>query len=209
MSKAQEVLDELDWETGQATGRQVLRGDAHRRGVPHKAMHLWVYTRLEGRLAVLLQQRSFKKPNFPGQFGPTVGGHVTSGEGLEALVREADEEIGLQVAPKQMERLGYNRFHFSLPGGYEDYEWIEDWRCFAEQPLENYCFQDGEVIGMLAIYPEALALAQDQPQKALFFAGTERKEVQVSYADFVTGLYESPLFGALVRPAPFSAERIR
>ncbi|MDT8445908.1 MAG: NUDIX domain-containing protein [bacterium] len=208
MTKTQEVLDELDWKTGLPTGRQVLRGDAHRQGIAHRAMHLWVYTRLEGRLVLLFQQRSFEKPNFPGQFGPTVGGHVTSGEGIEALTREAQEEIGLVVLPAQMERLGYNPFHFSLPGGYEDYEWIEDWRCFANQPLADYRFCDNEVIGMLAIEPHRLELARREPQEALYFAGAERSPVQVSYLDFVTGLFESPLFAALVNPPPFLKQSV-
>lgn len=205
MNKTHEVLDVLDWVSGQPTGNTVLRTEAHKRGIPHKAMHLWVYARWEGRLVLLFQQRSFEKPNFPGFFGPTVGGHVSSGEGQEALVREAEEEIGIQVNPGQMEFLGYNPFHFSLGPGYEDFEWIEDWRCFSQLPPESYRFFDQEVIGMLAIEPQALALVPQGPQRAIFFDGSLRRELTVQVEDFVSGLFDSPLFPALVQPIPFVA----
>jgi len=200
MSNATEILDVLDWLTGQPTGSTVTRKMAHLQGIPHKAVHLWVYTQIQGRWVLLFQQRSFEKKNFPGLFGPTVGGHVTSGEGEESLVREAQEEVGLDIELHQMEKLGYNPYHFSLPGGYEDFEWIEDWRTVSDLPLDRYRFLDGEVIGMLAIELDRLIQLQYEPQKALFFSGSNQEERLVSAEQFVDGMFESPLFAELSHP---------
>ncbi|OGG98168.1 MAG: hypothetical protein A2508_04085 [Candidatus Lambdaproteobacteria bacterium RIFOXYD12_FULL_49_8] len=199
MNPEDEYLDILDWPTGQKTGGQVVRRVAHQEGVPHKAMHLWVYTWVEGQLRLLFQQRSFVKRNFPGQFGPTVGGHVAAGEGQEALVREAWEEIGLKVGLKEMSYLGYNPFHFSLPGGYEDFEWIEDWRCVSAQRLEDYRFRDGEVIGLAMVNPGDLIRAKGEAIAAQLFDGNSLSEVLIKPNQWVEGLFDSPIFGRLLK----------
>lgn len=60
----------------------------------HPVVHLHIVDR-EGK--VYLQRRSFFKKNLPGYWDSAVGGHVGYGEQpLEALYREAAEEIGLQ-----------------------------------------------------------------------------------------------------------------
>ncbi len=51
---------------------------------------------INGRGQVLLAQRSLKKPNAPGVWGPSVAGTVAMGESyIDTMVREAEEEIGL------------------------------------------------------------------------------------------------------------------
>ncbi len=51
---------------------------------------------MNGRGQVLLAQRSLKKPNAPGVWGPSVAGTVAMGESyIDTMVREAEEEIGL------------------------------------------------------------------------------------------------------------------
>ena len=208
MNSDTEVLDVLDWKTGKKTGQTILRGEAHRQGVPHQAMHLWVYTLFEDQLYLLFQQRSFKKKNFPGQFGPTVGGHVGSGEGLQTLVREASEEVGLKVSLNDMEYLGYNPFHFSLPGDYEDREWIEDWRCLSNQPLNQYRFNDGEVIGLAMIKPEDLLDAGHHPTQVRFFDGKKTQILRIEPDQWVEGLFESPMFPLLAQPQHFGGRTV-
>jgi len=61
----------------------------------HPVVHLHVMDR-KGRL--YLQKRSMKKDIAPGRWDTSVGGHVDWGESLEeAVVREAREELGLQI----------------------------------------------------------------------------------------------------------------
>ena len=61
----------------------------------HPVVHLHIIDR-EGRL--YLQKRSMEKDLLPGYWDTAVGGHVTYGElAMEALYREAAEELGLQA----------------------------------------------------------------------------------------------------------------
>ena len=63
--------------------------------VLHPVVHLHIFDR-EGNL--YLQKRSMEKDLLPGYWDTAVGGHVTYGEQvLEALFREAEEELGLQA----------------------------------------------------------------------------------------------------------------
>jgi len=61
--------------------------------VLHPVVHLHVINRNE---QIYIQKRSMKKEIQPGKWDTSVGGHVIYGEGiLEALMREASEEIGM------------------------------------------------------------------------------------------------------------------
>ena len=60
----------------------------------HPVVHLHIIDRSE---RIYLQKRSMKKDIQPGRWDTSVGGHVIYGESLmEALYREADEELGLK-----------------------------------------------------------------------------------------------------------------
>jgi isopentenyldiphosphate isomerase len=62
----------------------------------HLVVHLHVLDH-DGRL--LLQKRSMTKDTNPGRWDTSVGGHVRAGEEvLEALRREAQEELGIDAA---------------------------------------------------------------------------------------------------------------
>lgn len=76
---------------GQAS-REACHDGSH---LPHPVVHLHIIDR-EGR--IYLQKRSLAKQLYPGLWDTAVGGHVTYGEtALEALYREAAEELGLQA----------------------------------------------------------------------------------------------------------------
>ncbi|MBN2441546.1 MAG: NUDIX domain-containing protein [Spirochaetales bacterium] len=61
----------------------------------HPVVHLHVFDP-EGRL--YMQQRSMTKDLYPGFWDTAVGGHISMGESItEALVREAEEELGIKV----------------------------------------------------------------------------------------------------------------
>lgn len=60
----------------------------------HRAVHLFVLNR---EREIYLQKRSPHKRVQPGKWDTSVGGHIPSGEEtVEALFREADEELGLK-----------------------------------------------------------------------------------------------------------------
>jgi isopentenyldiphosphate isomerase len=75
----------------------------------HRSAHLLVLHPEDGTL--LLQRRSALKDTFPGRWDTSVGGHVSFGQSYEeAVLREAREEIGVDLAPDSLERLHLLRF---------------------------------------------------------------------------------------------------
>ncbi len=95
-----DVVDEHD----QVIGRET-RSEVHARGLLHRAVHVLVRNK---RGDVLLQQRSLLKDVHPGLWGSSVSGHLDAGEDYAAAVlREIDEEMGIQVAqaPREIARL--------------------------------------------------------------------------------------------------------
>lgn len=85
-----DVVDAEDRVVGQAT-----RGEVHRRGLLHRAVHVWVFD-AAGR--IFLQKRSMAKDLCPGLWDSSASGHLDAGEDYDvAARRELAEEIGLQV----------------------------------------------------------------------------------------------------------------
>ena len=95
---------------GAPTGIVKRRGDVHRDGDWHRAIHIWVVGHdPEIGPFLLFQRRSLLKDTMPGKLDVTVGGHVRSGETLEATLREADEEIGRPVTRDHLVHIGHRR----------------------------------------------------------------------------------------------------
>ena len=98
-----EYFDVLD-ASGQKTGEIVEREEAHRKGILHRVVHVWI---LNARNELLLQKRSKEKDWMPDTWYVSMGGHIASGEdGLAAIVREFAEELRFDVRP-HLERLTF------------------------------------------------------------------------------------------------------
>ncbi len=93
---ADELFDIVN-EDGDATGVVKRRADVHRDGDWHRAFHLWVVAGSpDGDNRVLFQRRSSGKDTWPNYLDVAVGGHFRAGETITDVVREIDEEIGIQ-----------------------------------------------------------------------------------------------------------------
>ena len=67
-------------------------------------------------LPIFFQRRSRSKDTWPGALDVAVGGHLRSGETLAEALREAEEEIGLALAPGTATTLGRRFAHGGARG---------------------------------------------------------------------------------------------
>ena len=91
-----ELWDLYD-ENRQLTGRTHIRGESIPEGCFHLVVHVWIRN---SRGQYLISQRSASRPTFPLMW-ETVGGSVLSGEdSLSGAIREAKEEVGIDLDPQ-------------------------------------------------------------------------------------------------------------
>lgn len=84
-----DIVNERDEVIGQRT-----RGDVHRLGLKHRAVHVLV---VNAHGEIFLQKRSMQKDTFPGAWDSSASGHLDTGEDYDACaVRELWEELGLK-----------------------------------------------------------------------------------------------------------------
>lgn len=145
-----EWVDVLDKE-GRGTGQRILKSEAHKRGVFHPTVHIWLFDSVGN---VLLQQRSHTKETFPLLWDVSVAGHIAAGEGiLQAALREIHEEIGLTVREKDLIPVGMFRSVQEHENGILDCEFHHTFICLLEKPVTALELQDEEVaqIGLFGL----------------------------------------------------------
>lgn len=109
-----EILDIVD-ANGKPTGKTALKSEAHKNGLYHNTIHLWLYTN-DGE--ILLQQRSHKKAIYPLLWDVSVAGHIDTGETfIKAALRETKEEIGLELNAKDLVKIGVRLHESSYSNG--------------------------------------------------------------------------------------------
>lgn len=97
----QEMIDWLN-EAGKKIG-VVGRNIAHKDGLWHKSVHVWV---VNDKGQVLLQHRCKEKRFFPSKWDCAFAGHVDAGENsLSTAIREGKEELGLKFHEEEFEFL--------------------------------------------------------------------------------------------------------
>jgi isopentenyldiphosphate isomerase len=117
-----DVVNDRDEVIGQAP-----RGEVHRRGLKHRAVHVLVFNR-QGQL--YLQKRSMVKDCFPGAWDSSASGHLDAGEGYDACaVRELAEELGWRAAQPLTPLFKID----ACPGTGQEFVWV--YRFQAEGPF--------------------------------------------------------------------------
>lgn len=99
----EEYFDVLN-EKGEYTGIVETREKCHKEGLWHKAVVVFI---INSKRQVLLQKRSANKKMWPNMWDITAGGHVLTGEfGFEAIIREAKEELGIELNKSDITFIG-------------------------------------------------------------------------------------------------------
>jgi len=127
---------------GNPTGESLPRSVVHRRGLWHRSAHLWL---TDGR-RLLLQRRHPGKETDPGRWDIAVAGHLSAGQTpLEALVREAFEELGLTLDPASLTLLGVGAKEYLEPA-FADREWQHSYAGFWSGEPASLTLQPDEVV---------------------------------------------------------------
>lgn len=95
-----EYIDILD-KNGNKTGKTCLKTKAHKKGLLHASVHIWI---INNKGEVLIQKRAKDKDTFPNLWDVSVAGHISAGEKPEtSVLREVEEEIGLLISVDQLD----------------------------------------------------------------------------------------------------------
>lgn len=150
-SKADEIIEVWDWDLAVPLGIPISRAEAHKKGIAHEGVHLWVLQILNDEPELLFQRRALFKKSYPGYLDITVGGHVPFGLKDDKIQKEAMEEIGIKPSNDELIDLGIFRYE-----GHEENERLH--REFShvymlrdDRALDAFSFNDGEVTALAAI----------------------------------------------------------
>ena len=98
-----EYFDVLD-EQGNKTGDIIERKEAHKKGICHRVIQVWV---INSKNELLLQKRSANKDSCPNMWYVSLGGHIESKEdNKQTIIREFSEELGLDIS-SQIDKVKY------------------------------------------------------------------------------------------------------
>jgi isopentenyldiphosphate isomerase len=111
----EEPVDILD-ERGNKTGQTLLKSQAHKQGLWHPVIHLWI---CNSKGEALMQKRAPQKLIWPNLWDVAVGGHVAAGESPEATaVKETSEELGIKVEPQNLQFIGQSKYEHAMDAGW-------------------------------------------------------------------------------------------
>lgn len=121
--------------------------EVHRLGLWHGVSHCWLHD--ASSKSLLYQRRGATKRLYPGKLDVSVAGHCIFGESpIETVVRESREEIGLDVRPSTLQKLGVRR------------------DCYANGEIINREFQH-VFAAPLIVKPENLVQSSDEVEEVV------------------------------------------
>lgn len=135
--KPNEIWDVLD-ENGNKTGRYVERGRKMAPGDYHLVVHVWKHN---DRGEWLIDRRSPERgTSIDGKWETTGGSAVAGEDSLTAALREAKEELGINLDPQEGVL-----FHTIARHGNDGHTWLQDaWVFEWDGSIEKVRLQQGE-----------------------------------------------------------------
>jgi isopentenyldiphosphate isomerase len=137
-----ELIDVLD-SYGNYTGQSIMKSEAHRAGVFHPSIHVWLYTK---KGEILIQQRAKNKDTHPGLWDVSVAGHIGAAEDvIKSAIREVQEEIGLDITSRELYKIGVFKYSCQHHKYLLDREFHHTFLCELKTPLNKLEMQETEV----------------------------------------------------------------
>jgi isopentenyldiphosphate isomerase len=101
-----EYIDILN-ENGEVSGKTYLKSEAHKKGLFHASVHIWIFDKHKN---ILIQKRATTKDTFPNLWDISVAGHISAGESpLTSAIREVEEEVGITITENQLHFIGTSK----------------------------------------------------------------------------------------------------
>jgi isopentenyl-diphosphate Delta-isomerase len=162
-----ELIDVID-EEGNSLNTQMMKSEAHKKGLWHHASHLWIRNK-EGQF--LLQKRAKQKELSPGVWDVVVGGHVSAGETPDqAVLRETEEEIGLKISINDIKKLGSTKKIGEVPSWrFPHREHIHMYLYTFEGNIADLKLQEEEVEELKFMLLETFEKEIRDPEKKKFY----------------------------------------
>jgi isopentenyl-diphosphate delta-isomerase len=85
---------------GSDAGYSVTREEAHKKGLWHRTVHIWI---LNSKRMILIQKRAPTKETHPGKWDVSCAGHLSAGDkSINGAIRELKEELGISVQDNEL-----------------------------------------------------------------------------------------------------------
>ena len=172
---------------GKPTGKSAPKSEIHAKGHYHHTAHIWLYTKTG---EILLSQRSASKTICPLLWDVSVAGHIDASEPLiTAALREVQEEIGLSIIEKDLDKIGVFECFQTYDYGIIDNEFHNTFISELKVELSNLKLQKDEV--------EAVKLVSlKEFKKLIIHIGSDNHFVASNkhYYEFVLNAIELKLF---------------
>jgi len=142
-------MDEL-WqlydEQGQALeGKGGKKDEVFSKGILHGASHVWIWRKNNGTLEILLQKRAADKRTWPNRYDISAAGHIDLDETpLDAAMREAKEEINLDITSHELKLFSVHRAYLKAENGAieNEFQWLYSLELAGDT---DFTLQDSEV----------------------------------------------------------------
>ena len=168
----EELIDIVD-QNGIPTGVSAPKSEIHSKGHLHNTAHLWLYTS-EGH--ILLQQRAASKTIYPLLWDVSVAGHIDAGETIEeAAIREAKEEISIDIAEDQLTKIGVFKCFQSYPSGITDNEFHNAFIAQIDANIGDFTLQKEEVEALKFVSLSEFKILLENSDVNNHFVSTNRK----------------------------------
>lgn len=148
-------------ENGKNTGKTCLKSEAHKKGLYHASVHIWIFNQYK---EVIIQKRAAVKDIFPNLWDVSVAGHISAGEiPIISALREVKEEIGLHLSEIDLNFIGTSKKKIKHKHNLIDFELHHINICEINFDINSLKIQEEEVSEIKKIYIDHLIDAINKP----------------------------------------------